>query len=88
MKLWYTPTSNIPKATQRLSRILTPWEGKPDPLVVLFLDDGDSMRNMARNEFWNVLKKMNPVIDDMTYKKLLSYFSNRPNSFQDLRDAI
>jgi superfamily II DNA or RNA helicase len=83
-----TPTSNIPKAQQRLSRILTPWEDKPEPLVVLMLDNGDTMRNMARNEFWNVLYKMKPKIDDLTYKSLLAHFANKTSNFENLRDAV
>lgn len=76
-----TPSSNIPKATQRLSRILTPWEDKPEPLIVLVLDESDACRNMLRNEFWNCVHPVfNPLIDRLTYDNLMSYLSDRSTS--------
>lgn len=73
-----TPSSNIPKATQRLSRILTPWEGKPEPLIVLVLDESDAGRNMLRNEFWNCIHPVfNPLMDKTTYNNLMSYLADR-----------
>jgi hypothetical protein len=73
-----TPTSNIPKCQQRLSRILTPWEGKPDPVIVMVLDESDPGRNMMRKEFWHcVMPQFKPLIDGMTYKNLMDYLANK-----------
>lgn len=68
--------SNIPKAQQRISRILTPMEGKPDPLVVFTLDDCDIMRSTRRNEYWNCVKpQFNPIVPQPIEKDLLRWFS-------------
>lgn len=76
-----TPTSNIPKCQQRLSRVLTPYEDKPDPVVVFVLDESEAMRSMRRNEFWNCVKpQFDPLIDRITYKQLTDWFANRQTS--------
>jgi superfamily II DNA or RNA helicase len=48
-------TSNIPKAEQRYSRVLTPMEGKPQPKIIFVLDEGDVPRATFRNEYFNAL---------------------------------
>ncbi len=71
-----TLTSNIPTAVQRMSRILTPWEDKPDPLIVLVLDDGEKeVVSATRNEYYNGLVALfNPIIDQLTQAKINDYF--------------
>jgi len=70
-------TSNIPKAEQRFSRVLTPFEGKPEPLITFTLDNCDFMRKCRRNEFYNVLlPRFNPIIPPDTSKEIASWFSN------------
>lgn len=86
--------SNIPKAGQRYSRILTPHEGKPAPQIVFTLDNCDLMRKCRMNEFWNCLiKDFDPIIDPQVKSELLSYFSStkknqRQVSFDDIREGL
>jgi superfamily II DNA or RNA helicase len=69
--------SNLPKAQQRISRILTPMDGKPDPLIVFTLDDCDIMRSTRRNEYWNAVKPgFNPIVPQPVEKELMQWFSN------------
>ena len=74
-------TSNLPKAKQRMARILTPMEGKPTPLIVYVLDDSDLIKKCRRNEFWNAVK---PNFDPMIYKDdmnaIMSYFAGREHT--------
>lgn len=85
-----TPTSNLPKCQQRLSRILTPWDGKPDPVVVLVLDDSDPGRNMLRNEYWNCIHpEFNPIVDRLSYQNLLAYLAEKSKAgVPSLRDVF
>lgn len=67
--------NNGPKCGQRLSRILTPFEDKPTPTIVLVIDDSKLVRTIRRAEFWNAIKpRFDPIIgrDDMA--QLMSYF--------------
>jgi superfamily II DNA or RNA helicase len=71
-----TPTSNLPKAKQRFSRILTPMPGKPEPIIVYVMDGGKQVRSMRRNEFWNCLyKEFKPNISTKNYLLLKDYFN-------------
>ena len=70
-------SSNIPMAIQRFSRILTPCEGKPTPMIRLFLDDIQVGRSCLNNEYWNVIKKFDPIIDDKTEAILTGYLKER-----------
>lgn len=68
--------SNLPKAKQRMARILTPLEGKPDPVIVLCLDDIDIIRACKRKEFYSVIKadlkaKIAPDVE----REIMAYFA-------------
>ncbi len=78
-----TPSSNLPKAKQRLSRILTPMSGKPDPIIDYVLDGGKEIRSMRRNEFYNCLiREFNPTITREHFGMFKDYFNVRPpNSY-------
>jgi superfamily II DNA or RNA helicase len=85
--------SNLPKAQQRFSRVLTPMEGKPNPLIVFTNDDCDLMRTCRRNEYWNLLHpQFNPRIAPEVQSELNSYFDKRNKSrhidMRDLRQGI
>lgn len=70
-------TSNIPKAEQRFSRVLTPMEGKPQPLVTFTLDNCDFMRKCRRNEYYNVLvPKFNPIISREDAGEIARWFAS------------
>lgn len=85
-------TSNIPKAEQRLSRILTPMDDKPDPLFVYVLDESDLMRKCRRNEFWNaVVARFDPQILPEDKRQILSYLAGREQtgfSKKDLHEGM
>lgn len=78
-----TPSSNLPNATQRFSRILTPTEDKPQPLIRYFLDDMEVRRACMRNEFYNVLVPVfNPIISDKDMMSLRAYFKAKNKEFK------
>lgn len=70
-----TMSSNAENCEQRNSRILTPFEGKPQPLLRIFLDDTNVRRNCLAFEYWQVIKpKFNPIIsstDEIALKEYL-----------------
>ena len=72
-----TLSSNIPQSQQRFSRILTPCEGKPAPMIRLFLDDIQVARSCLNNEYWNSIKKFDPIIDSKTEAILTGYLKER-----------
>ena len=80
-----TVTSNIPTCDQRVSRILTPMEGKPQPLLVMILDDSDIMRSCLRNEWWQCIKpRHNPILASEDYKALAQYLSKKKTSHREI----
>lgn len=73
-----TPSSNIPKAEQRFSRVCTPMEGKPQPVIKYFLDEFQLRKSCMRNEFFQVLwPKFRPVIRGDVKEALYAYMSNK-----------
>jgi superfamily II DNA or RNA helicase len=81
-------TSNLPNAEQRFSRILTPFEGKPQPAIVFTMDDCDFMRKCRQNEFWNVLvKQFDPIMDPTVKSNLISYFANQGGKASFFKDV-
>lgn len=83
-------SNNLPKATQRFARVLTEMEGKPDPVIVLVLDEGKVHKTTRRNEFWNCLyKQFNPLIDQRTFSNLKAYLASadrRASNFIDRKN--
>ncbi len=71
-----TISSNIFNAEQTVSRILTPYEDKPDPLLRIFLDDMAVRKNCLSNEWYRCIRpKFKPIItekDDIAFKSYLS----------------
>jgi superfamily II DNA or RNA helicase len=83
-----TPSSNVPKAEQRFSRILTPHEGKPAPLLRYFLDDVDVRRNCIRTEFFKCLWPMfRPKMSTAVKEQLFGYMSKKKIS-KNLNDYV
>lgn len=75
-----SPSSNLPKADQRFSRVLTPLDGKIQPVFKYFLDDIDIVRSCMRAEhFGCVWPTFRPLIDTKNKQKLDDYFKNRKN---------
>jgi superfamily II DNA or RNA helicase len=80
-----TPSNNKPQAIQRISRILTPYDDKPPPLLRIFLDDSNARRRCLMAEYFNVMKRVfNARISDIDEQLLNAYFKAgyRP-SFRD-----
>lgn len=81
-----TMSSNMPNAEQRFSRILTPYEGKPQPIIRYFLDNSDVRRKCMRTEYWNVLaKKFRPIISDQDANLLKDYFASKDKQLGPIR---
>ena len=73
-----TPCSNLPKADQRFSRVLTPDDSKPQPVFKYFADDIDMVRSCMRSEhFGCVWPTFRPMMDQRTKVKLDDYFKNK-----------
>lgn len=73
-----TPSSNLPKADQRFSRVLTPDPGKLQPVFKYFCDDIDIVRSCMRAEhFGCVFPTFRPMMDPRTKQHLEDYFRNR-----------
>jgi hypothetical protein len=74
-------SSNKENAEQRMRRVLTPMEGKPQPGIRYFLDDMGVRRNCLRNEYFQVmLPKMKPIISDNDRDALKNYFSAKASA--------
>jgi superfamily II DNA or RNA helicase len=72
--------NNGPKCGQRLSRILTPYADKPEPVVVLVIDDSKLMRTIRRAEFWGAIKpRFSPKISSQDMGALMAYFKGDVN---------
>lgn len=81
-------SSNLPNAKQRFARVLTPMDGKPEPLIVFTLDDCDFMRRCRRNEFWNALvPDYNPKIDPTVKSRLTAYFADKGGRADIFKDV-
>lgn len=72
-----TPTNNRPGAIQRISRILTPYEGKPNPVYVRLLDETKACRSCFRSEWFSTIsKEFKPHISKEDYAKIKAYIAS------------
>lgn len=73
-----TPSNNKPNAEQRWSRILTPFENKPEPMIRVFGDDMKVVRSCFRGEYWGVLHPLfKPKMTDDTRSKLFDWMNGK-----------
>ena len=71
-------SQNLPNCQQRLSRILTPCEGKPQPIIRYFLDDVQVRRSCLAPEFWNVaIKEIKAMISEKDMQAMKTYLSQK-----------
>ena len=78
-----TLSSNLPQCQQRVSRILTPCDDKPQPILRLFLDDTSVARACLNNEWWNCIRPVfKPIISEKDEQILYSYLKDRKRSFE------
>lgn len=76
-----SPASNLPKAEQRFSRILTPYDGKPEPVIKYFLDDVEVVRSCLRKEHWQCLiPQFRPRMTGHVKQVIEDYFKNKKTS--------
>jgi superfamily II DNA or RNA helicase len=84
-----TPSSNPPKAEQRFSRVLTPFEGKPMPEIVYFLDNVDVRRSCIRSEFFQVLAKdFKPIFSDEERARFYKYIGQKKLAQRNVNDYV
>lgn len=75
-----TMSSNHVNAEQRNSRILTPFQDKPQPIIRIFLDDMNVRRNCLAYEYWQIIKpKFNPIISKTDETALKEYLKKKRN---------
>lgn len=77
---WYDTTmnSNIPNAIQRFSRILTPLDGKPQPIVRFFMDAYPVRVSCARSEWFGIVKRhFNPLMTPKDEEIWTSYIAGK-----------
>lgn len=68
-------SSNMENCEQRVSRVLTPFEGKPQPILKIFLDEMGVRKSCLRNEWFNCVRpKFKPLISDIDKTVLDAYF--------------
>jgi superfamily II DNA or RNA helicase len=73
-----TMSSNKENAEQRVSRILTPWDDKPPPLLRIFLDDLSIRKRCLANEWWSTISpKFRPIITDKDLIILKGYLAEK-----------
>jgi len=83
-----SPSSNPPKAEQRFSRILTPMEDKPEPVIRVFGDDMNVVRSCFRNEYWRVLNKLfKPTMVEQTREKLMNWMNQKKESYDSFHSG-
>lgn len=71
-------SSNAENAEQRFSRVLTPWEDKPAPIIRYFLDNINVRRRCLASEWYQVmLKTFNPIISDVDNLLMKNYLSGK-----------
>jgi superfamily II DNA or RNA helicase len=74
-----SPSANAENAEQRYSRILTPWEDKPPPIIRFFLDQLTARKRCLSMEIYKVLiPKFRPIIQDKDFEALKSYLKSKP----------
>lgn len=75
-------SSNLENCEQRVSRILTPFEGKPPPVLRIFLDDLGVRKNCLSNEWFNCIRpKFKPLIAAKDEETLKQYFRDKKKQF-------
>jgi len=73
-----TLSSNKENCEQRVARILTPYEDKPQPLLRIFMDNTGVRRGCLRTEYWQCIKpKFNPIWKGSDQELFLNYLSNK-----------
>jgi len=73
-----TMSSNKENAEQRVSRILTPWDDKPPPLLRIFLDDLGVRKRCLSMEWWQVIMpKFKPIVSTKDLVILKGYFAEK-----------
>lgn len=73
-----TMSSNIENCQQRNRRTLTPFDGKPDPILRIFMDDSSVRKRCLSNEYWQVIKPLiKPVITEDNEAILKEYLADR-----------
>lgn len=73
-----TPSANKYAACQRMSRILTPCESKPQPIIRYFLDDVQVRRSCIAVEFWDVvMKDLKAIISEKDMQAMKTYLSQK-----------
>lgn len=71
-----TPSANLPQANQRFSRILTPFDGKPIPIIRYFMDPFDIRRACIKKEWiGEMLPTFKPIISDKALARFGKYMS-------------
>lgn len=71
-------SSNIENCEQRISRVLTPWDDKPQPGVRIFLDEYEVRKSCLRNEWFKCIwPKFKPIISDVDHKVIKAYLSSK-----------
>jgi superfamily II DNA or RNA helicase len=74
-------SSNLQNAEQRMARVLTPMDGKPQAVIRYFLDECSVRKNCMRNEYFRVLMPVfKPEISPKDKELLELYFKTKPNA--------
>lgn len=77
-------SSNLENCEQRVSRILTPWEDKPPPILRIFLDNMNVRKNCLRNEYFQCVRpRFKPIISAKDEEVLKGYFKEKARALNE-----
>lgn len=82
-------SNNMPNAEQRTARILTVYDGKPQPVIVYVLDNCEILQKTRRSEWWGCIHpRFRPKMTQVTRQRLMAWFSSSSTQrFQESADA-
>ena len=79
-----TMSSNLPNCIQRVSRVLTPWDNKPDPIMRVFLDNLSARRSCLNNEWWKCIRpEFRPLMHERDALVLEGYLKERASRYTE-----
>jgi superfamily II DNA or RNA helicase len=79
-----TMSSNEENCQQRNRRTLTPFEGKPDPILRIFMDNMSVRKRCLAMEYWKIIKPLiKPIISEENEAILKEYLADKKQASMD-----
>lgn len=82
-------SSNIENCEQRNRRTLTKYDGKPDPILRIFLDDMSVRKRCLAMEYWKVIHPLiKPIIKEEDEAILKEYLADKKSFYSQPGDDV